>query len=78
MTEQLMHVEINCETNEQVARPLTAEEIAKSEADRIAFEAAEAERIAAEAAKAEKRAAVLAALANAAGLDVAEVEEALS
>lgn len=52
MTEQLMHVEINCGTNEQVARPLTAEEIAQREADRIAFEAAEAERIAAEEARA--------------------------
>lgn len=62
----------------EVYRPLTADEIAQREADAAAYEAQRAADEAAAAEKAAKRAAVLAALADAAGLDVAEVEEALS
>ena len=42
MSEVLTRVEINCETGEQTIIPLTAEEIAQMEADRIAFEEAQA------------------------------------
>ena len=38
MSEILTRLEINCETGEQSIIPLTAEEIAQMEADRIAFE----------------------------------------
>lgn len=34
-------VEINCETGEEVYRPMTTEELAQREADRIAWEAQE-------------------------------------
>lgn len=62
----------------EIYRPLTADEIAQREADAKAFAEQQAAEKAAADAKAAKRAAVLAALADAAGLDVAEVEEALS
>lgn len=42
---------VNCETGEVEELPLTAEEIAQQEADRLAAEQAEAERLAAEAEK---------------------------
>ena len=42
MSEILTRVEVNCETGEQSIIPLTAEEIAQIEADRIAFEEAQA------------------------------------
>lgn len=42
MSEILTRLEINCETGEQSIIPLTAEEIAQMEADRIAFEEAQA------------------------------------
>jgi hypothetical protein len=38
MSEILTRLEINCETGEQSIIPLTDEEIAQMEADRIAFE----------------------------------------
>lgn len=50
-------LEVNCATGEQTVRPMTEEELAQREADRIAAEAAEAERLAAEAAKAAELAA---------------------
>jgi hypothetical protein len=43
---------VDCATGTQKEIPLSAEELAQREADRLAFEAAEAERLAAEAAKA--------------------------
>jgi hypothetical protein len=43
---------VDCATGTQKEIPLSAEELAQREADRVAFEAAEAERLAAEAAKA--------------------------
>ena len=55
MSEILTRVEVNCETGEESIIPLTAEEIAQMEADRIAFEetqaAAQAEAEAKEAAR---------------------------
>ena len=42
MSETLTKVVVNCETGEQEVIPLTAEEIAQMEADRIAFEEAQA------------------------------------
>jgi hypothetical protein len=42
MSEILTRVEVNCETGEKSIIPLTAEEIAQMEADRIAFEEAQA------------------------------------
>jgi hypothetical protein len=50
MSETLMKVVVDCATNTQKYIPLSAEELAQREADRVAFEAAEAERLAAEAA----------------------------
>ena len=48
MTDTPMKVIVDCATGESTTVPLTAEELAQREADRIAFEAAEAERLAAE------------------------------
>ena len=47
MTNTPTHVEINCETNEVIERPLTAEEIAQQEADLAASAAQRAEEEAA-------------------------------
>jgi len=56
MSESLTKIVVNCETGEQQVLPLTAEEIAQREADRIAYEAEkerlEQERLAAEELKA--------------------------
>lgn len=43
-----MKLVVNCETGEQELIPLTAEELAQAETDRIAYEAQQAERLAAE------------------------------
>jgi hypothetical protein len=51
MTETPTKIIVNCETGEQTIEPLTAEEIAQAETDRLAYEAQEAERLAAEAEK---------------------------
>jgi hypothetical protein len=48
MTDTLMKVIVDCSTGETTEVPLTAEEIAQRETDRLAFEAAKAERLAAE------------------------------
>jgi len=42
---------VDCSTGEQTIVPLTAEELAQRETDRLAWEAQEAERLAAEEAK---------------------------
>lgn len=63
-------VEHNIETGEITERPMTAEE--------IALEAQAKEYLVALQAHKDRRAAVLAALAAAAGIDVAEVEAVLS
>jgi glyoxylate carboligase len=49
MTDTPMKVIVDCSTGESTTVPLTAEELAQREADRIAYEAEEAERIQAEA-----------------------------
>jgi hypothetical protein len=48
----LMKLVVNCETGTSEMVPLTAEDLAQREADRLAFEEAEAARIAAEEEKA--------------------------
>jgi hypothetical protein len=52
MTDTPMKLVVNCETGEQELIPLTPEEIAQAEQDRLAYEAQEAERLQAEAEKA--------------------------
>jgi len=51
MTEVITKLVVDCATGEATEVPLTAEELAQRETDRLAFEAQEAERLAAEAAK---------------------------
>jgi hypothetical protein len=51
MTEILTKLVVDCSTGEATEVPLTAEELAQRETDRIAYEAQEAERLAAEEAK---------------------------
>ena len=46
MAEQLMKIEINCTTGEEIVRPLTEEEIAQVEIDRAASASWEEERVA--------------------------------
>lgn len=71
MTETLTKVIINCETGEEEILPLTAEEIAQLEADRIT---AEAERLAAEQEAAKVAAAKEAAQAKLAALGLTAEE----
>jgi hypothetical protein len=52
MTETLTKLVIDCATGEESIVPLTEEELAQREIDRLAFEEAEAARIAAEEEKA--------------------------
>jgi hypothetical protein len=51
MTDTPTKVIVDCSTGESTIVPLTAEEIAQRETDRLAYEAQEAERLAAEEAK---------------------------
>ena len=51
MTETLTKVIVDCSTGESTILPLTAEELAQRETDRLAYEAQEATRLAAEEAK---------------------------
>jgi hypothetical protein len=48
MTEIVTKVIVDCSTGEQTIVPLTAEELAQRETDRLAYEAQEADRLAAE------------------------------
>jgi hypothetical protein len=48
MTETQMKLVVDCSTGETTEVPLTAEELAQRETDRIAYEAEEATRLAAE------------------------------
>lgn len=50
---------VDCSTGESTIVPLTEEELAQREADRLAWEAAEAERLAAEEAKATAQASAI-------------------
>lgn len=63
MTEPLTKVIVDCSTGEQEVVPLTAEEIAQLEADRLAFETEKAAAAAEAAAKAATKAAAIAKLA---------------
>lgn len=72
MTETPTKVIVDCSTGESTIVPLTAEEIAQREADRLAWEAQEAERQAAEQAKAEAEASAVAKL-TALGLTAEEI-----
>jgi hypothetical protein len=51
MTEVITKLVVDCSTGIATEIPLTAEELAQRESDRLAFEQAEAERLAAEEAK---------------------------
>ena len=51
MTEILTKLVVDCSTGIATTVPLTAEELAQRETDRLAYEAMEAERLAAEEAK---------------------------
>lgn len=63
MTEEIAtKVIVDCSTGESTIVPLTEEELAQREADRLAWEAAEAERLAAEEAKATAEASAIAKL----------------
>jgi hypothetical protein len=48
MTEIITKIVVDCSTGETTIVPLTEEELAQREIDRLAWEAAEAERLAAE------------------------------
>jgi len=48
MTEIITKLVVDCSTGETTEVPLTSEELAQRETDRLAFEAAEVERLAAE------------------------------
>jgi hypothetical protein len=51
MTEVITKLVVDCSTGEATEVPLTTEELAQRETDRLAYEAQEAERLAAEEAK---------------------------
>ena len=72
MSDTPMKLVVDCSTGESSVVPLTEEEIAQREIDRVAAEAAEAERVAAEQAKAEAKASAEAKLA-ALGLTADEI-----
>lgn len=72
MTDTPTKVIVDCSTGESTIVPLTAEEIAQRETDRLAWEAQEAERLALEAAKAEAQASAVAKL-TALGLTADEI-----
>jgi hypothetical protein len=72
MTEILTKLVVDCSTGESTTVPLTAEEIAQRETDRLAYEAQEATRLAAEEAKAVAQASAVAKL-TALGLTAEEI-----
>jgi hypothetical protein len=72
MTEALTKVIVDCSTGESTIVPLTAEELAQRETDRLAYEAQEATRLAAEEAKETAKASANAKL-KALGLTDAEI-----
>jgi hypothetical protein len=72
MTDTPMKLVVNCETGEQELIPLTAEELAQVETDRLAYEAQEAERLALETAQAEAQASAVSKL-EALGLTAEEI-----
>jgi ATPase subunit of ABC transporter with duplicated ATPase domains len=72
MTDTPTKIVVNCETGVQEVLPLTAEEIAQMETDRLAYEAQEAERLQAEADKAALEASAVSKL-EALGLTAEEI-----
>jgi hypothetical protein len=72
MTEVITKLVVDCSTGIATEVPLTAEELAQRETDRLAYEAQEAERQAVEAAKATAQASAVAKL-TALGLTEAEI-----
>jgi hypothetical protein len=72
MTEVITKLVVDCSTGEATTVPLTAEELAQRETDRLAWEAQEAERLAAEEAKETAKASANAKL-KALGLTDAEI-----
>jgi hypothetical protein len=72
MTDTPMKVIVDCATGESTTVPLTAEELAQRETDRLAYEAQEATRLAAEEAKEAAKASANAKLA-ALGLTADEI-----
>jgi hypothetical protein len=62
MTETLMKVIVDCSTGESITVPLTQEELAQREVDRLAYEASEAERLAEQEAKEKAEASAIAKL----------------
>jgi hypothetical protein len=72
MTEVITKLVVDCSTGEATEVPLTAEELAQRETDRLAWEAQEADRLAAEAAKATAQASAVAKL-EALGLTADEI-----
>jgi hypothetical protein len=72
MTEVITKLVVDCSTGEAKEVPLTAEELAQRETDRIAWEAQEATRLAAEEAKAVAQASAVSKL-TALGLTADEI-----
>jgi hypothetical protein len=72
MTETPTKLVVDCSTGITTEVPLTAEELAQRETDRLAYEAQEAERLAVEEAKAEAEASAVAKL-SALGLTAEEI-----
>jgi hypothetical protein len=72
MTEVITKIVVDCATGEATEVPLTAEELAQRETDRLAWEAREAERLAAEEAKEAAKASAQAKL-EALGLTAEEI-----
>jgi hypothetical protein len=72
MTDTPTKVIVDCSTGESTIVPLTTEELAQRETDRLAYEAQEAERLAAEEAKETAKASANAKL-KALGLTDAEI-----
>jgi len=72
MTDTPMKVIVDCATGESTTVPLTAEELAQRETDRLAWEAKQAEELAAEEAKAAAQASAVSKL-TALGLTADEI-----
>jgi hypothetical protein len=72
MTDTPMKLVVNCETGEQELIPLTAQELAQQETDRLAYEAQGLERLALQAAQAEAQASAVSKL-EALGLTAEEI-----
>jgi hypothetical protein len=72
MTEVITKLVVNCSTGEATEVPLTTEELAQRETDRLAYEAQEATRLAAEAARSSAQASAVAKL-TALGLTAEEI-----